>query len=165
MYSCCEVIIVRLILQETGGMFKGMFKKTPKPFARTQSQVRVVRLTCLTCICITYLWNNNNNNKNNDDDNLCGIFIFLPLGWFVSTQWALWQHWQLVCEYKHKGKVMDGWIDRLYYRKVQQFSCPHSINNNKYNSKKWKQPVWNNYKKCEYIFWKMLLSCQVMTYY
>lgn len=52
-------------------MFKGIFKKTPKPFARTQSQVRVVRLTCLTCICITYLYKANNN-----DDILCGIFVY-----------------------------------------------------------------------------------------
>lgn len=57
MYSCSEVIIVQLILQETGGMFKGIFKKTPKPLARTQSQVRVVRLTCLTCItCICIIF-------------------------------------------------------------------------------------------------------------
>lgn len=55
MYGCSEVIIVQLILQETGGMFKGMFKKTPKAYARTQSQVSVVRLTCLTCICIIYI--------------------------------------------------------------------------------------------------------------
>lgn len=52
-------------------MFKGMFKKTPKPFARTQSQVRVVRLTCLTSICMTYLYKANNN-----DDILCEMFVY-----------------------------------------------------------------------------------------
>lgn len=38
-WGCSGVINVQLILKETGGMFKGILKKTPNPFARTQSQV------------------------------------------------------------------------------------------------------------------------------
>ena len=43
--------------QESGGVFGGIFKKSPKPYAaRRGSQVRVVRLTCLTFTCLTFTW-------------------------------------------------------------------------------------------------------------